>query len=97
MTGVQLAPTPLIAPGLMYWAYQQHGKTIPRTSQAQIAGGQSVSVDDLQPGDLVGYFPGVTHVGMYIGNGQIVHASTYGVPVQVVPVDSMPISGASRY
>ena len=83
--------------GLMYWAYQQHGKTIPRTSQAQIAGGQSVSVDELQPGDLVGYFPGVTHVGMYIGNGQIVHASTYGVPVQVVPVDSMPISGASRY
>lgn len=83
--------------GLMYWAYQQQGKSIPRTSQAQIAGGQSVSIDDLQPGDIVGYFPGVTHVGMYIGNGQIVHASTYGVPVQVVPVDSMPISGASRY
>lgn len=83
--------------GLMYWAYQQQGKSIPRTSQAQIAGGQSVSVDDMQPGDIVGYFPGVTHVGMYIGDGQIVHASTYGVPVQVVPVDSMPISGVSRY
>lgn len=83
--------------GLMLWAYQQMGMTIPRTSQAQIAGGQPVSIDDLQPGDIVGYYPGVTHVGMYIGNGQIVHASTYGVPVQVVPVDSMPITAASRY
>lgn len=83
--------------GLMYWAYQQEGKTIPRTSQAQIAGGTPVSPDALQPGDIVGYYPGVTHVGMYIGNGQIVHASDYGIPVQVVPVDSMPISGAARY
>ena len=83
--------------GLMYWAYQQIGKTIPRTSQAQIAGGTSVPVDQLQPGDIVGYYPGVTHVGMYIGNGQVVHASTYGVPVQVVPLNSMPISGTARF
>ena len=34
---------------------------------------------------------------MYIGDGKIVHASDYGIPVQVVPVDSMPISGAARY
>ena len=83
--------------GLMYWAYQQIGKTIPRTSQAQIAGGTPVPVDQLQPGDIVGYDPGVTHVGMYIGNGQVVHASTYGVPVQVVPLNSMPISGTARF
>lgn len=90
-------PSAFDCSGLMAWAYQQQGKSIPRTSQAQIAGGQTVSISDLQPGDIVGYYPGVTHVGMYIGNGQIVHASTYGVPVQVVPVDSMPITGASRY
>lgn len=83
--------------GLMFWSYQQQGKSIPRTSSAQIAGGQSVSINDLQPGDIVGYYPGVTHVGMYIGDGKIVHASDYGIPVQVVPVDSMPISGAARY
>ncbi|QNE90454.1 C40 family peptidase [Corynebacterium incognita] len=83
--------------GLMYWSYQQQGKTIPRTSQAQIAGGTPVAIEDLQPGDIVGYFPGVTHVGMYIGNGQVVHASTYGVPVQVVPLNSMPVSGVARY
>ncbi|WP_407923918.1 C40 family peptidase [Corynebacterium comes] len=83
--------------GLMLWAYQQQGKTIPRTSQAQLAGGTQVSRADLQPGDIVGYYPGVTHVGMYIGNGQLVHASDYGIPVQVVSVDSMPWAGAVRY
>lgn len=83
--------------GLMLWAYQQMGKTIPRTSQAQLAGGQSVSRDELQPGDIVAYYPGATHVGMYIGDGQLVHASDYGIPVQVVPVDSMPMVGAARY
>lgn len=90
-------PSAFDCSGLMFWAYQQEGKSIPRTSSAQIAGGQSVSVNDLQPGDIVGYYPGVTHVGMYIGDGKIVHASDYGIPVQVVPVDSMPIQGAARY
>lgn len=83
--------------GLMFWSYQQEGKMIPRTSQAQLAGGTPVSRSELQPGDIVGYYPGVTHVGMYIGNGQVVHASDYGIPVQVVAVDSMPFQGAARY
>lgn len=83
--------------GLMLWAYSQAGKSIPRTSQAQIAGGTPVPIDKLEPGDIVGYYPGVTHVGMYIGNGQVVHASDYGIPVQVVPLNSMPITGTARY
>lgn len=83
--------------GLMVWAYQQQGKSIPRTSQAQMAGGTPVSRDALQPGDIIGYYPGATHVAMYIGNGQVVHASDYGIPVQVVPMDSMPFYGARRY
>lgn len=83
--------------GLMYWAYQQQGKSIPRTSQAQVSGGTPVSRDALQPGDIVGFYPGVTHVGMYIGDGKIVHASDYGIPVQVSSVDSMPFAGAARY
>lgn len=83
--------------GLMYWAYQQNGTSIPRTSAAQVSGGTSVSRDALQPGDIVGFYPGVTHVGMYIGDGKVVHASDYGIPVQVVSVDSMPFAGAARY
>ncbi|AWB81549.1 hydrolase [Corynebacterium yudongzhengii] len=83
--------------GLMYWAFQQQGKTIPRTSAAQVSGGQPVSRGELQPGDIVGFYPGVTHVGMYIGNGQVVHASDYGTPVGVASLDSMPFAGAARY
>ncbi|WP_373370248.1 C40 family peptidase [Corynebacterium cystitidis] len=90
-------PSQFDCSGLMFWAYAQNGKSIPRTSQAQLAGGQSVPLSDLQPGDIIGYYPGVTHVGMYIGNGQVVHASDYGIPVQVVPYNSMPIQGAARY
>lgn len=83
--------------GLIYWAYQQQGMTVPRTSQSQLAGGTPVSRDQLQPGDVVGYYPGVTHVGMYIGDGKLVHASDYGIPVQIVDVDSMPWAGAVRF
>lgn len=90
-------PSEFDCSGLMFWAYQQLGQSIPRTSSAQVAGGTSVSRAELQPGDIVGYYPGVTHVGMYIGDGKIVHASDYGIPVQVVDVDSMPFAGAARY
>lgn len=83
--------------GLMVWAYKQIGKTLPRSSQAQAAGGAPVQKADLQPGDLVLYYSDASHVGMYIGNGNIVHASTYGVPVKVAPMDAYPFYGARRY
>lgn len=84
--------------GLMVWAYQQSGKSLPRTSQAQLSGGRPVSRSELQPGDLIAYYPGATHVGMYIGDGKVVHASTFGVPVQVVSVDDAgPYNAAVRY
>lgn len=83
--------------GLVVWAFRQAGKSLPRTSQAQMASGSPVSKGDLQPGDVVGFYPGATHVGIYIGNGRIVHASDYGIPVQVVSLNSMPWYGARRY
>ncbi|MCQ9352271.1 NlpC/P60 family protein [Corynebacterium sp. 153RC1] len=92
-----IGPDAFDCSGLVYWAYQQQGKTLPRTSQAQMAGGTPVSRAELQPGDVVGYYPGATHVGIYAGNGMLIHASDYGIPVQVVPVDSMPFYGARRY
>ena len=54
-------------------------------------------MDALQPGDIIGYYPGVTHVGMYVGDGMVVHSSDYGIPIQVVPLNSMPVQGAVRY
>ncbi|WP_080794038.1 NlpC/P60 family protein [Corynebacterium pacaense] len=92
-----IGPDTFDCSGLIYWAFQQQGKTLPRTSQAQMAGGTPVGRDQLQPGDVIGYYPGATHVGLYIGDGKIVHASDYGIPVQVVSVDSAPFYGARRY
>ncbi|MFT4086054.1 MAG: NlpC/P60 family protein [Gordonia sp. (in: high G+C Gram-positive bacteria)] len=73
--------------GLMVWAYKQAGKTLPRTSEAQNAAGTPVSRNDLKPGDLIIYYPDAHHVGMYVGDGYVIHASTFGVPVAVVPLD----------
>ena len=59
--------------------------------------GQAVSRDQLQPGDLLFYYSPTSHVAMYIGNGQMVHASTSGVPVKTASIDSMgSFSGARR-
>lgn len=90
-------PSSFDCSGLIYWSFQQQGITVPRTSQAQMAGGMPVGADELEPGDIIGYYPGATHVGLYIGDGLIVHASDYGIPVQVVHLDSAPIFGARRY
>ena len=83
--------------GLVVWSYAQIGKRLPRTSQAQMRAGVPVPKDKLQPGDVVGFYPGATHVGLYAGNGMIIHASDYGIPLQVVPMASMPYYGARRY
>lgn len=83
--------------GLMVWAYQREGKALPRSSQAQAAAGTPVALADIRPGDLVIYYPDATHVGMYAGDGVILHAPTYGVPVRLEKVDAMPIHGIRRY
>ncbi len=84
--------------GLMVWAYRQAGRVLPRSSEAQLAGGTPVARQDLKPGDLVIYYGDASHVGMYVGDGYVVHASTFGVPVKVVPVDDAgPFNSARRY
>ena len=71
--------------GLTSWAWAQAGVTIPRTSSEQ-AGLPEVSLDALQPGDLVTYYSPVSHVALYIGNGQVIHASTETRPVYITSV-----------
>lgn len=82
--------------GLVQWSYAQVGKSLPRVSDAQIWGGTPVSLEELQPGDVVGYSGG-GHVGIYIGDGQVVHAPTSGQTVTVIGLHDMPVVGASRY
>ncbi|MBJ7398987.1 MAG: C40 family peptidase [Mycolicibacterium sp.] len=83
--------------GLVMWSFQQAGIYLPHSSQALANGGQSVSMDQMQPGDVITYYSDASHVGMYVGDGMMVHASTYGIPVAVVPVNNAPIYNVRRY
>ena len=84
--------------GLVMWSFQQAGISLPHSSQALAAGGQPVSRDALQPGDVVNFYSDASHTGIYVGNGMVVHASTYGVPVQVEPLEGAgPFYNARRY
>ncbi|WP_408068798.1 NlpC/P60 family protein [Williamsia herbipolensis] len=91
-------PTQFDCSGLMVWAFKQAGETLPRSSESQLSGGTPVARGDLRPGDLIIYYPDASHVGMYVGDGYVVHASTFGVPVKVVPIDQAgPYNSARRY
>jgi len=83
--------------GLVMWSFQQAGISMPHSSQALARGGQPVSVDQMQPGDIVNYYSDASHSAIYIGDGMMVHASTYGTPVRVAPVDNAPIYNVRRY
>ncbi|WP_181781456.1 C40 family peptidase, partial [Pseudonocardia pini] len=89
-------PSSFDCSGLTSFAFKNAGVSIPRTSRAQSTVGSPVSKGDLQPGDLVFFYKPVSHVAIYIGNGQVVHASTSGQPVKIGKLDNMPFSGARR-
>ncbi|MFJ9388009.1 NlpC/P60 family protein [Nocardioides sp. NPDC101246] len=82
--------------GLTMGAWGQAGVGLPHSSSAQYSSGPSVPRDQLAPGDLVFYYSPISHVGMYIGNGMIVHASNPSTGVKVSPMDEMPYTGAVR-
>ncbi|GAB2879763.1 C40 family peptidase [Myroides odoratimimus subsp. xuanwuensis] len=89
-------PSAFDCSGLTMMAWAQAGVGLPHSSSAQSASGTRVSSDALQPGDLVFYYSPISHVGLYIGNGQIVHAANPSTGVAVSGVFSMPYSGAVR-
>ncbi|MGV0717291.1 peptidoglycan hydrolase RipC [Mycolicibacterium sp. XJ662] len=90
-------PSAFDCSGLVMWAFQQAGISLPHSSQALARGGQAVSVDQMQPGDVVNYYSDASHSAIYIGDGMMVHASTYGTPVRVAPVNNAPIYNVRRY
>lgn len=90
-------PSKFDCSGLMYWAYNQAGVSIPRSSSAQSQTGKSISAGQLKPGDLIFYYSPVSHVSMYVGNGKAVHAPTTGSVVKVVDYQSIaPVNGMRR-
>jgi cell wall-associated NlpC family hydrolase len=82
--------------GLTQWSYAQAGVGLPRTSQAQRYAGRQVPLSQARPGDLVAYRDDASHIGMYMGNGQVVHAPYPGASVRYDPVGMMPVSSVTR-
>jgi cell wall-associated NlpC family hydrolase len=89
-------PSAFDCSGLTMMAWAQAGVSLPHSSGAQMGSGSHVSQSQLQPGDLVFYYSPVSHVGIYIGNGQIVNAENPSVGVKITGVNSMPYAGAVR-
>ncbi|MER5865596.1 NlpC/P60 family protein [Kitasatospora sp. NPDC002040] len=83
--------------GLMLWAYNKAGVSLPRTSESQMGAGQNIgtNIADAKPGDLIIYRGG-GHVGMYVGNGQIVHAPRTGTLVRYESATVMSITRIVR-
>ncbi|HKI91697.1 MAG TPA: NlpC/P60 family protein [Gaiellaceae bacterium] len=79
--------------GFVMYVYAQLGILLPHQSAAQYGYGTPVPRAQLQPGDLV-FFDGLSHVGIYIGNGQFVHAPETGDVVKISPLTEFP---GSRY
>jgi cell wall-associated NlpC family hydrolase len=90
------APGGFDCSGLIQWAFKRAGINLPRTASAQSTVGRSVSVNQLQPGDLLFFYSPVEHVAVYVGAGKIAEASTKGVPVHVRPMYLTGFVGARR-
>ncbi|MDQ8704793.1 C40 family peptidase [Streptomyces sp. LHD-70] len=82
--------------GLTSEAWISAGKTIPRTSQEQWKQLPRIDIEDMRPGDLIIYHEDASHVGMYIGDGAIVHAPRPGRDVTIAGAGSMKILGVVR-
>lgn len=95
------SPSGFDCSGFIQYVYGTQGISLPRTSRAQAASGKYVSIANAQPGDIL-YFgqSSVTHVGIYIGNGKMIHSPRPGKSVEIVSiswhVNNYRIQGARR-
>ncbi|MCD0452273.1 NlpC/P60 family protein [Actinocorallia sp. API 0066] len=82
--------------GLVLWAYAKVGINLPHYTGAQWNAGTHIAREDLQPGDLVFFYNDLHHVGLYIGDGLMVHAPQTGDVVKISPIGNRPYAGAVR-
>ncbi|WP_129294617.1 NlpC/P60 family protein [Streptomyces lydicus] len=82
--------------GLTQAAWRSGGVSLPRTTYTQISSGPRIDRSRLAPGDLVFFYSGISHVGLYIGDGKMIHAPHPGAPVRIAPIDQMPFAAATR-
>ena len=82
--------------GLTMYAWASAGVSLPHSSSQQYGYGTHISRSQVRAGDLVFFYSPISHVGIAINNRQMVHASTFGVPVKIADIDSSPFVGATR-
>ncbi|MEU2145004.1 MULTISPECIES: C40 family peptidase [Streptomyces albovinaceus subgroup] len=82
--------------GLTQAAWREAGVTLPRTTWDQVEVGTRVATSDLQPGDLVFFYDDISHVGIYKGDGMMIHAPKPGANVREESIYYMPIYGSVR-
>lgn len=86
------SPSGFDCSGLMQYVYNQLGYKINRVAEDQMKNGIAISRENLAPGDLVGFYssPGsgyISHIGMYVGNGIMIHAPHTGDVVKYTSID----------
>jgi len=89
-------PSSFDCSGLVVWAYAQVGISLLHYTGDLWNEGEHISRDQLAPGDLVFFFSDLSHVGIYVGNGLMIDAPTFGVPVHVEEVFWSAYAGAVR-
>lgn len=82
--------------GLTMKAWDAAGVSLPHNAKAQYKIGAKVKQADLQPGDLVFFYSGPSHVGIYAGDGEVIHAPRPGEKVGYIKIKYMPWTGARR-
>ncbi|MBQ0986062.1 C40 family peptidase [Streptomyces sp. F63] len=82
--------------GLTGAAWKAAGVTLPRTTYDQVNTGTRVAKSAMQPGDLIFFYGDISHVGLYIGDGQMIHAPKPGTNVRIESIDTMPFYAATR-
>jgi peptidoglycan DL-endopeptidase CwlO len=82
--------------GLTMMAWGSVGVSLPHSSGQQYRRGRPVAKSDLQLGDLVFFYSDISHVGLYAGNGQVIHAPRPGKSVEYIKMSYMPYAGARR-
>ena len=82
--------------GLTHYAWGQAGVYLPRNSRAQAAATPRVPAAAAQPGDLIFYYSPISHVGVYLGGGQLVHAPNSGSVVKVASVSWGKVTAVGR-
>ncbi|GHC69846.1 hypothetical protein GCM10010349_44970 [Streptomyces flavofungini] len=82
--------------GLTQAAWKTAGISLPRTTWDQVKVGTTVPTSKAKPGDLVFFYDDISHVGIYIGDGKMIHAPKPGANVRVESIYYMPIHSVVR-